>query len=173
MDGTRVFGDKEPVDAHVHRSPRRHRECSSRRRIVRLSTGRNTVNNPAVRTTSPLAADDPTRKLAIARFDDEALVHLAVVGDTYTVLLSGEQTAGRFAMLDMLSPPGGGPPPHRHNFEECFRVLAGSIEVHLRDLPPMRLEAGDSTSIPAKAPFAFRNPADVPARLLCTVAPAG
>jgi quercetin dioxygenase-like cupin family protein len=129
------------------------------------------MNNP--RTTSPLAGDDPTRELAIARSDDEALVHLAVVGDTYTVLLSGEQTDGRFAMLDMLIPPGGGPPPHRHNFEESFRVLAGSIEVQLRDLPPMRLEAGDSANIPANAPHAFRNTADAPARLLCTVAPAG
>jgi quercetin dioxygenase-like cupin family protein len=131
------------------------------------------MNDPAARTTPPLAADDPARELAIARPDDEALVHLAVVGDTYTVLLSGEQTDGRFAMLDMLIPPGGGPPPHRHSFEECFRVLAGSIEVQLRDLPPVRLEAGDSANIPANAPHAFRNVADEEARLLCTVAPAG
>ena len=89
------------------------------------------------------------------------------------MLLSGEQTAGRFAMLDMLIPPGGGPPPHRHAFEECFRVLVGSIEVHLRDLPPVRLEAGDSANIPANAPHAFRNTADVATRLPCTVAPAG
>src|SRR3954451_22122222 len=131
------------------------------------------MNNPALRATSPLAADDPTRELAIARSDDEALVHLAVVGDTYTVLVSGEQTDGGFAMLDMLIPPGGGPPPHRHNFEECFRVLAGAIEVQLRDLPPVRLEAGDCANIPANAPHAFRNPADAPTRLLRTVAPAG
>lgn len=131
------------------------------------------MSNQAVRTTSPLAADDPSRELAIARSDDEALVHLAVVGDTYTVLLSGEQTAGRFAMLDMLIPPGGGPPPHRHHFEECFRVLEGSLEVWVRDLPPVRLEAGDTANIPANAPHAFRNPAQVPARLLCTAAPAG
>src|SRR3954468_24236887 len=131
------------------------------------------MKNPTVRTASPLAADDPTRELAIARPDDDTLIHLAVVGDTYTVLLSGEQTNGRFAMLDMLIPPGGGPPPHRHNFEECFRVLAGSIEVRLRDLPPVRLAAGDSANIPANAPHAFRNTADAAARLLCTVAPAG
>jgi quercetin dioxygenase-like cupin family protein len=131
------------------------------------------MSNPAVRTASPLAADDPTRELAVARPDDEALVHLAVVGDTYTVLLSGEQTGDRFAMLDMLIPPGGGPPPHRHDFEECFRVLAGSIEVRLRDLPPLRLEAGDSANIPANAPHSFHNAADEEARLLCTVAPAG
>jgi len=116
---------------------------------------------------------DPTRELAIARPEDLALVHLAVVGDTYTVLLSGEQTAGRFAMLDMLIPPGGGPPPHRHDFEECFQVLEGSLEVHVRDLPPVRLEAGESANVPANAPHTFRNAARVPARLLCTVAPSG
>src|SRR3954470_14319969 len=131
------------------------------------------MNKPALRTTSSLAADDPTRELAIARPDDEALVHLVVVGDTYTVLLSGEQTDGRFAMLDMLIPPGGGPPPHRHDFEECFRVLAGSIEVRLRDLPPVRLEAGDSANIPPTPPPPSPTTADAPARLLCTVAPAG
>jgi quercetin dioxygenase-like cupin family protein len=120
-----------------------------------------------------LPEDDPGRELAVARPEDPGLVHLAVVGDTYTVLLSGEQTAGRFAMLDMLIPPGGGPPPHRHDFEECFRVLEGSLEVHVRDLPAVRLEAGDSANIPANAPHAFRNPADVPARLLCTAAPSG
>ena len=40
-------------------------------------------------TTAPLPPDDPARELAIARSGDEALLHLAVVGDTYTVLLSG------------------------------------------------------------------------------------
>jgi quercetin dioxygenase-like cupin family protein len=120
-----------------------------------------------------LLEDDPTRELAIARPEDPVLVHLAVVGDTYTVLLSGEQTAGRFAMLDMLIPPGGGPPPHRHDFEECFRVLEGSVELQVRDLPLVRLEAGESANIPANAPHTFRNAAQVPARLLCTVAPSG
>jgi quercetin dioxygenase-like cupin family protein len=116
---------------------------------------------------------DDLRKVAIARPEDPALTHLAVVGDTYTVLFSGEQTAGRFAMLDMLIPPGGGPPPHRHGVEECFRVLEGSVEVRVRDLPAVLLEAGESANIPANAAHAFRNVAGVPARLLCTVAPSG
>src|ERR1700712_4600023 len=101
-------------------------------------------------------ADDPARELSIARPEDPDLLHLAVVGDTYTVLLSGAQTAGRYAMLDMLIPPGGGPPAHRHDFEECFRVLEGSLEVRIRDLPPIRLEEGDSANIPANAPHSFR-----------------
>ncbi len=131
------------------------------------------MGNETAHPSPGLPADDLSRELAVARPDDPDLLHLAVVGDTYTVLISGEQTAGRFAMLDMLIPPGGGPPPHRHNFEECFRVLEGSIEVHLRDLPPVRLESGESANIPANAPHSFRNAAQVPARLLCTVSPSG
>ena len=76
-------------------------------------------------------------------------------------------------MLDMLIPPGGGPPPHRHGFEECFRVLEGSVEVRVRDLPPVLLEAGESANIPANAAHAFGNAAGAPARLPCTVAPSG
>jgi quercetin dioxygenase-like cupin family protein len=116
---------------------------------------------------------DLAREVAIARPDDPALTHLAVVDDTYTVLLSGDQTNGRFAMLDMLIPPGGGPPPHFHDFEECFRVLEGSIEVRVGDAPPVVLEQGDSANIPANAPHSFRNAAEVEARLLCTVVPSG
>jgi quercetin dioxygenase-like cupin family protein len=131
------------------------------------------VDNVALGTKAPVPADDVARGLTIARPEDPQLVHLAVVGDTYTVLFSGDQTAGRFAMLDMLIPAGSGPPPHRHNFEECFRVLEGSIEVQLRDSPPVRLEVGESANIPANALHSFRNTAPTTARLLCTVAPAG
>lgn len=131
------------------------------------------MSNQAGETGSALAGDDLTRDLAVARPDDPDLVHLAVVGDTYTVVVSGDQTAGRFAVIDMLIPPGSGPPPHRHNLEECFRVLEGSLEVHFRDLPPIHLEVGDTANIPANAPHSFRNTSDVPARVLCTVAPSG
>ena len=120
-----------------------------------------------------LPDDDRKRALAVARPDDPDLLHLGVVGDTYTVLLSGEQTAGRFALIDMLIPAGGGPPAHRHAFEECFHVVEGSVEVTLRDDPPVRLRAGETVNIPATAPHAFRNSGDVPARLLCTAVPAG
>lgn len=129
----------------------------------------NVAQGPATR----VPADDMVRGLAIARPEDPELVHLAVVGDTYTVLFSGDQTDGRFAMLDMLIPAGGGPPPHRHNFEECFRVLEGAVEVQLRDAAPVRLEAGESANIPANALHSFRNTGQSTARLLCTVAPAG
>ena len=76
--------------------------------------------------------DDSRRSSKIARPNtDESLPHIGLAGDTYTVLLSGEDTNGSYCLIDMHIPPGGGPPPHRHDFEESFVVLEGEIEGHL------------------------------------------
>jgi quercetin dioxygenase-like cupin family protein len=117
--------------------------------------------------------DDPGRDLAVARPDtDESLVHLGVVGDTYTILLSGADTAGRYTLIDMYVPPGGGPPPHRHDFEEMFSVLDGEIELTCRG-QTMVAGAGETVNVPANAPHVFRNASDRPARLLCACSPSG
>lgn len=39
---------------------------------------------------------------------------VSVVGDTYRVIIGGEQTSGAYALVDMLIPPKGGPLPHSH-----------------------------------------------------------
>src|ERR1700688_5063228 len=85
-------------------------------------------------TTNPtIPSDDLERQLALARpNDDQTLAHFGVVGDTYTILLTGGDTAGRYCLIDMFVPPGGGPPPHRHDFEEMFSVLEGEIEIVFR-----------------------------------------
>ena len=123
-------------------------------------------------TTSNVPPDDGVRPLALANPDDPGLPHIALVGDTYTILLSGEDTGGRYALIDMLIPAGGGPPPHRHDFDEMFHVLEGEIEVTFRDqTSPVR--AGQTANVPANAPHSFRNATGETVRLLCMVAPAG
>jgi quercetin dioxygenase-like cupin family protein len=120
-----------------------------------------------------LPADDPARDITVARPNaDSSVPHVAVVGDVYTILVSGKQSAGRYALIDMFVPPGGGPPPHRHDFEEMFHVLEGSVEVMFRG-HRFAARAGETVSIPANAPHAFKNVSSTPARLLCTVSPAG
>jgi hypothetical protein len=55
---------------------------------------------------SPIPADDLTRQLTwCAPNTDESLPHLALVGDTYTILVSGEETAGRYTSSTCLSRP--------------------------------------------------------------------
>ena len=48
------------------------------------------------------------------------------------VVLSGNDTDGRYCLIDMHIPPGGGPPPHRHDFAESFTLLEGEIEATCR-----------------------------------------
>ena len=120
-----------------------------------------------------IPADDLSRALTVARPNtDESLTHLGVVGDTYTVLVSGADTAGRYTLIDMFVPPGGGPPPHRHDFEELFSVLEGEIELTFRD-ETMIARAGETVNVPANAPHMFRNASGAPARVLCLCSPAG
>ena len=125
-------------------------------------------------TTGPgLPADNLSRGLTLARPEtDESLPHLGLVGDTYTILLSGKDTAGRYCLIDMHVPPGGGPPPHRHDFEETFTLLEGELEATFRG-KTSKVKAGETIHIPANAPHQFRNTADKPARMLCTCSPAG
>jgi quercetin dioxygenase-like cupin family protein len=81
---------------------------------------------------SNIPPDDPTRSLTLSQTDDPALPHVAVAGDTYTILVTGKDTAGCYCLIDMYVPPAGGPPPHRHDFEESFTVLEGEIETTFR-----------------------------------------
>jgi len=122
---------------------------------------------------SPIPADTLIRNLAVANPNkDRSLPHIGIVGDTYTILLSGDDTDGRYCLIDMLVPPGGGPPHHRHDFEESFTVLEGEIEFTFRG-KKLVVRIGETVNIPANAPHFFRNASKEPARLLCICTPAG
>ena len=120
-----------------------------------------------------LSPDDLKRNLTIAQIDkDQSLRHIGLVGDTYTITVTGDATAGRFSVIDMHIPPGGGPPPHRHDFEETFILLEGEIEATFRGKKSI-VRAGATVNIPANAPHQFHNVSSQPARLLCICSPAG
>ena len=119
-----------------------------------------------------IPADDWKRSSTHVRAEDDKLDHIGLVGDTYTVLLGGKETAGQYCLIDMHIPPGGGPPPHRHDFEETFTVLEGEMEATFRGSRSI-VRAGETIHIPANAPHQFRNASGSAVRLLCICAPAG
>ena len=121
---------------------------------------------------STIPADDPMRSLTLSQADEPTLPHIGVAGDTYTILLTGKDTAGRYCLIDMYIPPEGGPPPHRHDFEESFTVLEGEIEATFRG-EQTTVRAGQTIHIPANAPHRFQNRSEQAARLLCICSPAG
>jgi len=99
---------------------------------------------------------------------------LGVAGGNYRIIISGEDTNGNYAVIEMLVPPGGGPTPHAHpQSQEMFHVLEGEVE--------FKTEAGKQivgkdgfVNIPLGGGIhCFENISENNARLLCTVVPAG
>jgi quercetin dioxygenase-like cupin family protein len=131
------------------------------------------TESPASSPEGALPPDDPKRRLTVARPDeDEGLPHFGLVGDTYTVLVTSDDTAGKYTLIDMHVPPGGGPPPHRHDFEEMFTVLEGEVELSFRG-QQLVAKAGQTVNVPANAPHGFRNASSEAVRLLCLCTPPG
>jgi quercetin dioxygenase-like cupin family protein len=99
---------------------------------------------------------------------------ISVVGGNYRILVSGLQTGGDFATIEMLIPPGGGPVPHAHaHFHETFFVAEGEVEVK-SEAGTYIAEKGAYVVIPKGGIIhKFKNKTDKVVTLLCTVVPAG
>src|SRR5262245_32874721 len=96
-----------------------------------------------------------------------------VVGDLYTILSSGEDTGGAYAMIHAVVTPAGGPPPHVHSREdEAFYVLEGRLVFH-SDGRQFEAAAGTWITLPKGTLHHFKNIGTTPAHMLIVVHPAG
>src|SRR5438876_265687 len=87
-----------------------------------------------------------------------------VVGDRYTILASGEDTGGAYALIHAEVPPGGGPPPHVHRREdEAFYVLEGDLAVQA-DGRTLLAAVGSWITLPRGSRHTFRNTGPTAAR---------
>jgi quercetin dioxygenase-like cupin family protein len=99
---------------------------------------------------------------------------ISVLGDTYRIVIGGDQTNGTYALIDMLIPPKGGPGPHSHaTFQEAFYIRDGEIKVITRE--KVYTASKDSyVNIPFNGPVhKFTNETDKTAHILCLTTPAG
>jgi quercetin dioxygenase-like cupin family protein len=96
-----------------------------------------------------------------------------IVADTMTLKATGESTGESLVLLENLTAPGGGPPPHFHTREdEFFYVIDGSFEIRIGD----ELHAvgpGGFAYVPRGTVHNFRNTADTPSRILVGFTPGG
>src|SRR4051794_8808792 len=98
---------------------------------------------------------------------------VAVVGDVYRFLATGQETNGKYAVFEALVGPGGGPPPHVHSREEeGFYVLEGEITFTVNG-ERVVAKAGTFANMPVGTPHRFKNESDRSARMLISVTPAG
>jgi len=97
---------------------------------------------------------------------------LQVLGEAIAVKIGGEQTDGRYAVIEEVSPVGGGPPLHVHRHEdEVFYVLEGEVEFQLGD-QRFRAKAGSTAYLPRDIPHTFRNVGRIPSKVLVVIIPA-
>ena len=98
---------------------------------------------------------------------------IAVVGDVYRFLATGDDTNGKYALFEALVGPGGGPPPHVHSREEeGFYVLEGEITFTVNG-ERVVATAGMFANMPVGTPHSFKNESNKPAKMLVSVVPAG
>jgi len=99
---------------------------------------------------------------------------LGVAGGNYRIIISGEETNGNYAVIEMLVPPGGGPLPHSHpGTQELFFLIEGELEFKT-EVGKQIVNEGGFINIPFEGDIhCFKNTSDKLAKLLCTVIPAG
>jgi quercetin dioxygenase-like cupin family protein len=89
-----------------------------------------------------------------------------------TILATGEETAGRFALIEATIRQGDGPPRHVHRREdELFYILDGEVTIYVGD-ETIKAAAGACAFLPRGIPHTFRVNSEQ-ARALILITPAG
>ena len=77
------------------------------------------------------------------------------MGSVLTVLAKGQETQGRFAILEVTGRAGNEPPPHYHEWEdEVFYILEGEIGFYVGD-KTFTARPGQLVFLPQGKPHAF------------------
>lgn len=78
-------------------------------------------------------------------------------GTLASVKAAGEQTGGRFALIEQVAPRGVATPLHvQPEDDESFYILEGELTFYLEDGRPIRASAGSFVHLPRGTPHAFR-----------------
>jgi quercetin dioxygenase-like cupin family protein len=95
------------------------------------------------------------------------------MGQLATVKMGSDQTRGRCALLEFVTPAGGGPPYHVHRSQdESFYVLEGEITFYVGDAI-IEAAPGSFAFGPRNVPHTFVVGPQAPARYLLFTEPAG
>ncbi len=98
---------------------------------------------------------------------------LSVLGDVVTSLVVGADTGGAYAVQQQVSQPGGGPPLHRHSWEdEGFFVLEGEYEFRVGD-QTVRAAPGTFVFGPRGIPHTFKCVGTRPGKVQVIISPPG
>jgi mannose-6-phosphate isomerase-like protein (cupin superfamily) len=87
--------------------------------------------------------------------------------------VSAAATNGAYSLVEIVADPGDGTPVHVHQKEdEHFLILEGTARILYGD-KTFDADAGASITLRRDIPHAWRNPSDVPLRMVVVASPGG
>ncbi len=117
--------------------------------------------------TSPVSA---TAGFVLPPSDGE---RIWIVGDTLWLKATSAETGGAYTVIENISLPGSGPPPHLHeNHDESMYVIDGEFEI-LLDAKKIRAAPGAFAFVPRGMVHRFRCIGDRPGKILVIFTPGG
>jgi mannose-6-phosphate isomerase-like protein (cupin superfamily) len=101
-----------------------------------------------------------------------------VLGDMVTILLTGVETGGKYAMVEITTRPGGGASfLHTHPAAETFYPLQGEFMIYGQDPHGTKIALpalpGRVIHVPGRTPHGFRNVGQTVGTILAVYEPAG
>ena len=94
-------------------------------------------------------------------------------GDRVSFLVTGTQSNGGCFIVEAVVAPGGGPPPHLHQFEdESFYMLEGSATFQA-GAQTIHAKPGDFIHVPRGTVHSIKNEGSTPAKAIVIISPAG
>lgn len=98
---------------------------------------------------------------------------LNVIGDNQIVRLSGEETGGKFVLVEQNNGPGVGVPPHTHdNEDELFQIVEGEMTFTVAG-ETVIAPAGTTVFLPRGVPHSFMTSGEGNTKSLIMAFPAG
>jgi quercetin dioxygenase-like cupin family protein len=98
---------------------------------------------------------------------------LHAFGQTMAVLLAGEHTSSSICVLDCHTPPGLGPPPHTHRYEDEIALVQSGTLNFLDNGGWTSVHAGGAVFLPRGQLHTYRNDGDQPSRHWVIATPSG
>lgn len=96
-----------------------------------------------------------------------------IVGDTLWLKATSAETGGMYTVIENISLPGSGPPPHLHeNEDESMYVIDGEFEI-LIGARTIRAGSGAFAFVPRETVHCFRCIGDRPGKILLHFTPGG
>jgi quercetin dioxygenase-like cupin family protein len=93
-----------------------------------------------------------------------------VLGDKVTLKATAEATLGAWEVFEIEVPVGGGPPLHRHPWDEGYYLLDGTLDFDLAG-KPVKATSGAFVHVPGGTAHSVQNRGGSPARYLLFSAP--